>query len=334
MPRIIWAVGLVALVWAGWWLWAAQAVKTATADWFEARRAEGWQAEYGRLDVGGFPLRFDAEMVLPALADPETGVALTTSAVEVSAPAWWPGDITVTLPEDAITLASPEARATLLMQAATAQMELQPGNALELERLEFASGPWSLAGPQGEVLQAEDLRVAVTQDAADPLRYALTAGAAALQPGPAPRAALRVPESWPVSFDSFALRMQVTFDQVWDRRAVEVARPQPRRIKIDLAEAVWGKLELRAATDVTVDAEGVPDGTLSLQARNWQEMLALAERAGVLPPALAPQAQSVLRALAGASGDPRAIDVTLTLRDGLVLLGFVPLGSAPRLVLR
>ncbi|WP_299676294.1 DUF2125 domain-containing protein [uncultured Roseobacter sp.] len=334
MPRIIWAGLVLALAWSGWWLWATAAAERAVERWFAERRAEGWQAEYARLDLAGYPLRFDAEVLLPALADPGTGVALTASHVGVSAPAWWPGDLTVRLPADAITLASPEGRATLLMQAATADMELTPGNALELERLQFGAGPWSLGGPQGQVVLADDLRLAMVQDESTPQRYALSVGAAALQPGSVPRAALRVPESWPVSFDSFALEMEVVFDRVWDRRAVEVARPQPQRIEIDLAEAVWGTLELRAAAELTLDAQGVPEGPLSLQARNWQEILGLAERSGALPAALVPQARSVLQALAAASGDPRAIDVTLTLRDGLVLLGFVPLGPAPRLVLR
>ncbi|MCV3270628.1 DUF2125 domain-containing protein [Roseobacter sinensis] len=334
MPRIMWAGVLLALAWGGWWLWAAAAAERAVERWVADRRAEGWQAEYARLDLGGFPLRFDAEVLLPALADPQTGVALTASALSVSAPAWWPGDVTVLLPEDAITLASPEGRATLLMQGARADMQLRPGAALELERLELASGPWSLGGPNGQVLLAEDLSIIMEQDPTEPRRYVLSAGAAAFQPGSVPRAALRVPESWPVSFDSFTLQMRAEFDRVWDRRAVEVSRPQPRRIEIALAEAVWGTLELRAAADLTIDAEGVPEGTLSLQARNWQQILTLAERAGLLPAALVPQAQSVLQALAAASGDPQAIDATLTLRDGLVLLGFVPLGSAPRIILR
>ncbi len=334
MPRITWAAAGLALAWTAWWFWVAETARTAAEAWFDARRAEGWQADYDRLDLGGYPLRLEAELVQPALADPETGVALTASAVGVSAPARWPGDITVTLPEDPITLASPEGRAALLMQAATAQMALRPGTALELERLDFASGPWSLEGPGGQVLLAEDLGIAMTQDNAAPQTYRLTAGATDLQPGSAPRAALRVPESWPVSFDTFAVEMQVRFDRVWDRQAIEIARPQPRAIDLVLAEAVWGTLELRAAADLTVDADGVPSGPVSLQARNWQEMLGLAERAGLLPPALVPQAQRVLRALAAASGDPRAIDVTLTLRDGQIRMGFVPLGPAPRLLLR
>ena len=334
MRRVVGLAVILALIWCGWWVWAARAAERAVEQWFADRRAEGWQAEFAGFEMSGFPLQFDAQVALPALADPETGVAVTTSGIGVSAPAWWPGDVTVTLPQDPITLASPESRATLTMDQAGAVMRLHPGSALELEETRLASGPWSLSAPVGDVLSAADLHVAFQQDTADPPRYTISMRAAGLQPGPVPRAALRVPQSWPLTFDQFALNMQVVFDRVWDRRAVEVARPQPRRVQVDLAEAVWGDLRLRAAADLAVDAEGVADGTVSLQARNWQEMLTLAEAAGILPSAVRPQAESVLSALAQASGDPRSIDVDLTLRNGLMLLGFVPLGPAPRLVLR
>lgn len=334
MRRILWAAILLPLAWSGWWVWAANAVQRGTDAWFTDRRVEGWQADYSSLEVRGFPLRFDAHMTLPALADPETGLALSASGVDVAAPAWQPGDITVALPEDAMTLSSPQGRATLQVTAGTVALDVRPSQAMALDHLRLVAGAWSLAGPEGVVLQAEDLQASFVQSETEALRYTLTASARALQPGPVPRAALGVPDSWPVSFDSFVLDMQLRFDRPWDRTAVEVARPQPRYIKLDLAEAVWGALELRAAADLQVDAEGVPAGALSLQARNWQDMLDLAERAGALHPTLTAQARNVLQALAGATGDPRAIDVTLTLRDGRVWLGFVPLGPAPRLILR
>ncbi|WP_299865524.1 DUF2125 domain-containing protein [uncultured Roseobacter sp.] len=334
MRRVIWVALVLAVIWGGWWIWAAQAARQATEQWFADRRAEGWQADFGGLDISGFPLRFDAVMTLPALADPETGVAVTTSGVTFSAPAWWPGDVTVRLPQDPVTFASPESRATLDMDQAVARLRLKPGSALDLEAAQITSGAWSLSAPMGDVLSAADLNVSVQQVAAGQASYTVALSAAGLQPGTVPRTALRVPTNWPLTFDKFALDMQVAFDRVWDRRAIEVARPQPRSLRIDLAEAAWGELQLRAAADLTIDAQGTPEGTLSLQARNWREMLTLAEAAGVLPSAVRPQAESVLSALAQATGDPRSINVDLTLRNGLILLGFVPLGQAPQLVLR
>lgn len=334
MRRMIWAFLVLALAWSLWWFWAVSAGRAALDQWLADRRLEGWQADVAAVDVTGFPLQFDAHVALPALADPDTGVAVTTSGVGISAPAWWPGDITVRLPEDAITFSSPNSRAALLMDQAAAKLQVRPGQALALETLSLEAGPWSLNAPLGQVLSADDLHISLEEQTVEKPRYDVTAQALALRPGSVPRAALRVPASWPVTFDRFALDMQVTFDRVWDLRAIEVARPQPRKIRLNLAEAEWGTLELRAAADLTVDDQGVPAGTVSLQARNWRDMLVLAEAAGILPNTLMPQAQSVLSALAQSTGDPDAIDVTLTLRNGLIMMGFLPVASAPRLILR
>ena len=63
-------------------------------------------------------------------------------------------------------------------------------------------------------------------------------------------------------------------------------------------------------------------------------MLTLAQSAGLLPSELRPQLESILSALAGTSGNPEAFDVTLTLANGRVSMGFLPLGPAPRIYLR
>jgi hypothetical protein len=63
-------------------------------------------------------------------------------------------------------------------------------------------------------------------------------------------------------------------------------------------------------------------------------MLSLAEAAGALPGGIASQIERGLSALAGLSGNPNAIDVELTFKDGRMSFGILPLGPAPRLILR
>jgi len=153
-------------------------------------------------------------------------------------------------------------------------------------------------------------------------------------PGNATRARLRLPDSFPRAFDSLTLQATVTFDTLWDRRALDRARPQPRRIDLHLTEARWGDLRLNFAAALDVDNAGVPTGDVTLQAENWRTMLDLAQASGVLPSALRSQAEGVLQLLAGASGNPENLDVDLTLRDGAIFLAFIPIAQAPRLVIR
>jgi hypothetical protein len=334
MVRVVWVLVLAAVGWSGWWALAARGTSGGIEAWLEERRAAGWQAEAASVSTSGYPVTLDTVILNLAVADPGTGVAVEVSRLDFSSAAWWPGDVVLTLPAEPILFANPAGRAELTTETARADLQLHPGEALELEGMALTSGPWSLTENEGDLLAATDLTVSMLQDAEDPAVYDISANATALQPGPVLRERFFIPTDWPVSFESLTLQMTVAFDRPWDRRALEQSRPQPRRIDLPLAEAAWGDLRLRLAADLEVNAEAVPSGTVTLQARNWREMLKLAQSAGLLPAELRPQVESILSALAGTGGNPEAFDVTLTLANGRVSMGFLPLGPAPRIYLR
>ncbi|WP_299368891.1 DUF2125 domain-containing protein [uncultured Tateyamaria sp.] len=332
MRKILWVILLAGLAWCGWWFAASSGMRGAVAAWFDARSAEGWQAEVGTIEGGGFPMTLSAGLRDIAVADPAAGVAVETAALDITAPAWWPGDVTVTLDEGPILLASPLGRSTLTMQDGVMALALHPGTALELEQLGWTAGPWQVRDGAATQMSAESLTLTMTQT--DGATYDLVAFADAFAPGDAIRAALRLPDSIPQAFESLRMQATVGFDTPWDRRALDQARPQPRVIDLHLAEAIWGDVVLNLSADLTVDVAGVPDGTVTLQAENWLKMLDLAQAAGILPPQFRGQAEGLLGMLAGASGNEETLDVELTLSGGAVRLGFIPLGPAPRLIIR
>lgn len=332
MRKLIWIAGLAALAWCGWWWMAAHSLRGAVTTWFDARAAEGWQADLGSLDGGGFPFVLQARLGDIAVADPDAGLAIRTRQLGISAPAWWPGDVTVTLDDGPITLASPFGRSELIMQDGVMALNLHPGTALELEALGWTAGPWRVQGAEGTQMQADTLALTMTQQSG--AVYAFEARADEFTPGDLTRASLRLPDSLPRAFDSLIMRATVTFDQPWDRTALDTRRPQPRHIDLHLAEARWGDLRLNFAAKLDVDTDGLATGTLSLQAENWRAMLELAERSQAIAPTLRQQAEGVLQMLANASGNPDSLDVTLSVRSGVIYIGFIPLATAPQLILR
>ena len=332
MRKLIWIFVLAAILWSGWWLVASISIRTGIATWFESREAEGWQAELGELTGGGFPLSLQTSLRDVALADPDAGLALQTSRLDISAPAWWPGDVTVSLDDTPILMASPLGRSTLVMESGVMALHLHPSSALELETLGWTSDAWQLNDAAGTQVEAESLTLTMAQTTGP--TYDLNAQANQFAPGDATRARLRLPDNFPRAFDSLTLQATVTFDTEWDRRALDTARPQPRRIDLHLAEARWGDLRLNFAAALDVDSAGVPTGDVSLQAENWNTMLDLAEASGILPNSLRGQAEGILRMLAGASGHPDNLDVDLTLRDGAIYLAFFPIAPVPRLIIR
>lgn len=332
MRKLMWMIALIALAWSGWWFVASSGLRGGVSTWLDARAAEGWQAEVSGIEGGGFPVSLRAGLTDLALADPRAGLAIATDRLDISAPTWWPGDVTITLDDGPILLASPLGRNLLTMQDGTMALNLHPGTALELEALGWTSGRWSVADQGAIMSQASDLTLTTTQT--DGPTYDIVARANTFAPGDATRRALRLPDSFPQAFDSLQMRATVTFDTVWDRRALDSRRPQPRQIALHLAEARWGDLHLNFAADLNVDANGIADGEVALQAQNWRSILDLAEASGTLPSELRRQAEGILRALAQASGNPEALDITLNVNKGMIALGFIPLVPAPRLILR
>ena len=90
----------------------------------------------------------------------------------------------------------------------------------------------------------------------------------------------------------------------------------------------------RAAGELQVDGNGTPDGTLSVKAVDWQKLLDLAVASGLLPEDLRPSTENALNLIASLKGPTDTIDVDLTFRRGGVFIGPIPIGDAPRIIIR
>ena len=332
MRRLLVAVLVAATVWAGYWAVGAWGAQAGFAAWFADRRAAGWVAEYADLSVAGFPNRFDLTLTEPRLADPATGWSWQAPFFQVFALSYQPNHVIAIWPSDH-QLATPQDKLRILSNKMQASLVLRAGTALELDRMTLVADTLTLQQQDGAETSMTALRGAVErQEGAARYRYGLSAQDLSLPAGL--RRLVGASDSLPPRFSALSLDMVAEFDRPWDRGALEQARPQPVLIDLTLAEAKWGDLELAVAGKVTLDADGRPDGRMTIKARNWQEMLAMAQAAGLLAPGIAGQAESVLGMLARASGNPATLDLPLDFARGLVFVGPIPVGAAPVIRLR
>lgn len=325
----------VAALWSGYWMVGSSGVKAAYADWFEERRARGWLAEYSDLTVRGFPNRFDTTFSELALADPETGLAWRASMFQILALSYKPNHLIAAWPERQ-RIATPLAKYDVTSDGLRASLVVEPGPDLTLRRAVLTAGELAFAPVDRAGRTAIDtLSLAaerVPGDAAPSYRLGLKAGDLA---PPLPWRSLVDPRgTLPERLDAVSADLTVRFDKPWDRGAIEEARPQPRRIRIRLAEARWGRLQLQAAGALEVNAAGTPEGEITLKARNWREILQIAEQSGALNPGFADTLEDGLSLISRMAGHPKTLDIPLTFRSGRIKLGPVPLGAAPVLRLR
>ena len=333
MRKMVWLLVILVLGWTGYWFVGARGTEAAISAWIAARQGEGWQAEAAAVDTGGFPLRFDTVINAPLFADPVTGVAFAADMLEIDSGAYAPTRLTARLSEQA-TISTPYQNIAVAHNGAVAELFVEAGPALTLDHASVTLDQVTLSSDLGWGVTLDHGGVDSQRHGDDPLTHALSLTATGLAPSAGIMAALDPDGLVSDRFETFDAALDVTFEKAWDISALEGPRPQPRHIKIDRIAATWGKLDLRLAGAFDVDARGVAEGKIAIKATNWREMIALAESTGVLTPDLAQLATRVGGMLAGLSGNAETIDAELTLTNGMIVLGFIPLAPAPRFAIR
>ncbi|OAN80548.1 hypothetical protein A8B82_00415 [Sulfitobacter sp. EhC04] len=331
MRRLVILLISVALLWSAWWAGASYALRQGAVAWLQDRRAAGWQAE-AKVTQSGFPLRLRSVAQGVALSDPVSGNAVSADRITLSAPTYWPGFVTLDLPQTPIIITLSGQPFRLRAQDSDARLRLRPGTALQLENAALHSGPWLLSSAQGAWLSADSLALTAQQETSAETVYAFDLGAAALTPGDALRGLLNLSSDWPAAFDSFALHGTIRFDRPLDREALTGLPAQPRAVELDRLDLRWGALALSGEGSVTIDAAGVPTGNVTLRLARWQEMIDLAERSGLLHPDRRDQVQLVMGGLANIGGKDGDLEITLAFADGQMALGPIQLGPAPRIL--
>jgi len=321
------------VVWFGYWFVVGQGLERSGRAWFAERQTEGWVAEYESLETTGFPYRFDTTLQSYTLADPSTGVVWTAPEFTITALAYRPNHIIALFPDRQV-FASPFERLTVDSEDMRASVRFAPNTALALENTTAELAGVTVSSDAGWDVALEQGLFAIRRTDAATNAYDIFFDAGNLKPNEALRLGIDPQGRIPDVFEKLTLDAETTFTAPWDRFAVEQARPQPTRINLRDFDAKWGRLELRAVGSVDIDATGIPEGKITIKATNWREILTLAEATGAMPSSFLPLAETMLKALANASGPPNTIDVPLTFQRGRVTLGPLPLGPAPKLILR
>ena len=329
------ALVLIALIWGGFWLAGSYGAKTGFTAWFEDRRADGWVAEYDDLSVSGFPNRIDTTFTNITLADPETGVAWEAPFFQLFALTYkphhliavWPNEQTLAVPTEKLSLKSEDMRASLV---------LEPGTDLALDRINIDIDKLAVTSSLDWTLTAAGIDLALLRqpspDATPNAAYRLALRATDL----APPAAFLIPSEidLPRTFEVFQADLEATFDRPWDLSAIEDSRPQPTKLDLKRADIVWGDIKFNAAGQVSVDSLGYPTGDITIRLVNWKDMIAVARESDRISPAVIDAAEQALTFVAGLSGNRNQLDIPLTFKGGTTRFGPIPLGPAPRLILR
>ena len=331
MKRLLIMIVVLSLGWSAYWFVGATGTKSGFESWFAARQSEGWLAETSDISVLGFPNRFDTTFSDIALADPGTGVAWEAPFFQLFALSYRPNHLIAVWPHEQV-LAFPDQRITVKSDDMKASLVVSGTPSLPLERTNIAVDALALVSNQGWSLSSENIRLAMHKDPESDAGYRLALTATGLAPPAELATGLEV--SLPRTLKTVEADLSTTFSRPWDISALENARPQPTEITLHKAQITWGALDLHAAGQVTVDASGYPQGEITIRATNWRDMIVVARNTDELPGTLLDALEDGLDLISSMSGNPKTLDLPLTFSGGMVRFGLIPLGPAPRLILR
>jgi hypothetical protein len=332
MRKLLALIIIAALAYSGYWYVGSRTVQNAMESWFEDRRTEGWVADYSALKTRGYPSRFDTTIRDLELADPDTSVAYSAPFLQLFALSYQPNHLIAVWPPQQ-SFAAPDGKADVTSELMRASLKFKPSTALELDNVNFETEGLVVTTAEGTTLVGAT-QVAVRTTPAQVNTYDIYAQSQDVTLPDTIRTWLDPADFLPAKLGDMTIDATAGFDRAWDKRAIEDQRPQPTSLDLKLVEAGWGDITVKITGDLEIDAAGIPTGELAVKAENWQQMLGLAETAGILPGRMRPLAESMLGAVAGLSGNPNTIDAALTFKNGFVSLGPLPLGRAPKLLLR
>lgn len=331
MNRLIILILTVSAVWMGYWAFASTMHDRQIRSWIDARRAEGWAADIADLKVAGFPNRLDTTLTGVRFADPDTGVAWEAPFVQFLSLAYKPHQVIAVLPESH-TFATPAQTMTIAHDRARGSLFLEPAISLPLERAVIVIDNLGVSSTLGWDIALGEGRFAVEKVASTENTYRI--GAELTGVAPDTDETVQSLNGVPTTIDTMRLDATLDLTAPLDRSAIEVARPQITAIDLDDLSARWGEVDLRAAGQLTVDAQGVPTGEIALRAAEWRQVLQMASGAGVIVESFLPALERGLEFLAALQGAPETLDAPLVFEGGKMSLGPIPLGPAPRIVLR
>jgi len=330
MRTLISILFFATLGWFGYWFVGSTAhEKTATA-WLEDRRAKGWVADYTELKVEGFPNRFDTKISDMELVNPRSGWAWSAPYFEILSLSYkpnhfiavWPNEQVVSTPHQKFTITSDDMRGSLVFE---------PNTTLALDRSTITLKNLKISTSDAQSSTITSAVLASRQSDAKELAYDIAFDANNFVPSEAIKKWLDPKSILPSAFETLAIKTTATFDAPWDRIAVEGAAPNLTSLNVETFDAKWGELQIQATGNVDVDGLGYPTGKLSLRAKNWKDMIALAVSSGTLNASTAQSLETGLGLIALLSGNKNTLDVPLSFSNRVMSIGPIPIGKAPRL---
>ncbi len=327
MRRLTILVLALSAIYSGYWFIGAAAVeRTATAQ-IAQMRLDGWTLDYETLNTQGYPSRFDTTLTTFNVSPPSGDLAWQAPFLQVLSLSYKPNEVILALPDrQELTLGG--VPLTLTSDGLRASATVAANTDLDLTRFTAQVGPMRADSAAGTVFSVANALVALRAAKDTPLLYAAFADINALAVPVSLRQMLDPAGNFPATLSQMTVDASITTDRKLDRTVLtDLRRPQIDALKLNGMTLAWGALSLRGKGEVTIDRAGLPTGQFTFEAQNWREMVQMAVNAGLIEQGVSDTLENMGAILAGGSN---SLSLPVSFQNGLMLVGPVPVGPAPR----
>jgi hypothetical protein len=327
MRRLVSWLLVLGVIWSGWWWIATTGIERGVSAAIDRLPAQGWQADIGSLEQGGYPVDLSTRAEDVSLRRSDGAVAASLPDVVVSAPAYWPGDLTATLGDAPVEIELSGQAYRLTARNGVAEVDLRPEPALGLEAATLTSGEWHLEGPTGMMLTGAGLSGRFALEDAETNTYGGALDIASVELG---EDILRLAglETRSDAALSLSAQYSLQFNRALNRHALRGPEPKVTGLSIPTLDFAWGALEMSGDAELALDASGRPRGAMTLRTTDWERFAALLGEFEAVRDRMG-QVNLMLRALANMDGDPETLTLPVRFEDGRTYLGNIELGPAP-----
>jgi hypothetical protein len=324
MRWLLGAVVAVAVLWSGAWFAGSRLLQDRLAA---ALSAAAPQVGVAEVSLAGFPNRFDVTFRAPSAVSPDGSLVWSAPFLQVLTLAYRPWHVVVAFPPEQ-RFDWPGGGAALAAEGRLrASLVVRPVAGLPFARAQVEGATLALRPDAGMAVSLATLQAAAETDPADPLRLRLGVEAFGLAPDPALLAALPARSALPPAAERLFLDATLTLSSP---AALGAGPPLPvRAVEISGLALRWGPVALDGRGRIAADAQGFAAGEIALRLEGWQAALDAAVALGVLAPGVAETWAEFARRWSTAAGSGTVLEMPLTLSQGRMALGPIPLGPAP-----
>jgi hypothetical protein len=333
--RLKWAaiVVVAALVlWVGYWFAARQAATMAFDRAFASLVANERDLACDQTVLSGFPLRLDLDCGSLAFNDRKAGAIVTAARLTATAPLYRPGRVeaviagpmTIEAPDQRVSLNASWGDAVAVVDAGFGGLN---GATVDLQAVEIVPGAGKNRMPFTRA-SANSATISALPASSGDYRFTVDVTGLALQPKKGDALPPMAIDADVTALD-FGRSLGTDPGRTLAEWLADGAQLQVDRLTVAMGEATAG-----ATGRLLISPDGLISGDVTMRIVGLDAIPALAERLGL-------GSRDRLQNIIGMAGaimrpapdNPAARDVPVTIRDGVARIGFIPLGTIPRLKL-